>query len=147
MKRMALTALALIGVFVALYLTLYKLGMIGTLSCGTGGCERVNTSHWAQFLGIPVAVWGLGFYIVTFVLAFASTTPRLAGHAGLSALLTLICGAGVLFSAWLTYLELFVIHAICRYCVASAIIVLLMFVISWLDWRETRAIPRPITPA
>jgi uncharacterized membrane protein len=58
-----------------------------------------------------------------------------------------MCGVGVLFSAWLTYLELFVIHAICRYCVASAIIVLLMFVVSWLDWRDARGVTRSATRA
>jgi len=138
MKRMVLAALALVGVFVALYLTLYKLGMIGVLACGTGGCERVNTSQWAQFLGMPVSVWGLAFYLVTFIVAFVGTTPRQADNVGLSKLLTAMCGVGVLFSAWLTYLELFVIGAICRYCVVSAVIVTVMFVVSLMDWRTRR---------
>ena len=45
MRRMVIAALALVGVFVALYLTLYKVGTIGHLACGFGGCERVNTSR------------------------------------------------------------------------------------------------------
>jgi len=141
MKRMALTALALFGVLIALYLTLYKLGMIGVLACGTGGCERVNTSQWAQLLGMPVSVWGLGFYVAAFVVAFAGTTPRYADAVGVSKLLTLMCGIGVLFSAWLTYLELFVIQAICRYCIVSAVLVTVMFIVSWLDWRDAQRRP------
>jgi hypothetical protein len=49
-----LTALiALIGVFLSLYLTLFKLGYIGTLACGTGSCETVQLSKWGDFLGLP----------------------------------------------------------------------------------------------
>ena len=69
-KRMLVALVALAGVFVALYLTLYKLGYIGTLACAVGSCETVNTSRWATFLGMPVAVWGLGFYVVALALAF-----------------------------------------------------------------------------
>ena len=147
MKRMIFSALALIGVFVALYLTMYKTGSIGTLSCGTGGCERVNTSEWADFFGVPTAIWGLAFYLATFGAGFAGTFPRLEARRDLSLLLVAMCGVGVLFSAYLTYLELFVIHAICRYCVASAIIVTLMFIVSWLDLRDHPAVTRVTTRA
>ena len=58
---MIVAALALAGIFVALYLLLYKLGMIGALSCAVGSCEIVNSSKWATFLGLPVAGWGVGF--------------------------------------------------------------------------------------
>lgn len=57
---MAMAVLALAGIFVALYLLLYKLGMIGNLNCSVGSCETVNTSKWATFLGFPVAAWGSG---------------------------------------------------------------------------------------
>src|SRR5665647_357654 len=72
-KRMIVAALALAGVFIALYLLLYKLGMIGHLSCNIGSCETVNTSKWARLMGIPVAGWGLAFYAALFVLAMVST--------------------------------------------------------------------------
>ena len=131
---MLLALLALVGVFVALYLTLFKIGVIGVLSCNIGSCEAVNTSRWATFLGLPVAAWGLGTYIVILVLALAGmqgVAPRLT--AWLTALIT---GWGVLFSAWLTYLELFVIHAICMWCVISATLMLLLFVTSVFDLRQ-----------
>ena len=68
---MVIALVALVGALVALYLTLYKIGVIGVLSCNIGSCESVNTSRWATFLGLPVAAWGLGTYIVILALALA----------------------------------------------------------------------------
>lgn len=133
MRRMTIAALALIGVFVALYLTMYKLGVIGHLACGIGGCERVNTSKWAIFAGAPVAAWGLAFYIATFVVALVGTSANLARRPEISYLLLAMSFTGVAFSAWLTYLELYVIEAICKYCVSSAVIVTLIFLVSIAD--------------
>lgn len=133
-RREAVAALALAGIFVALYLTLYKLGMIGELSCRVGSCETVNSSRWAEFLGAPVAAWGVGFYLVTFAVALAGVRERFAGDRRVSLALVLLSGFGVLFSAWLTYLELFVIRAICQWCVVSAVIVLAIFLVSLWDY-------------
>ncbi len=135
---MIIAVLALIGGFVAVYLALFKMGYIGQLTCSIGGCERVNTSSWATFLGIPVALWGVGFYLVTFLVAFIGTLDRLVGDRRIAVLLTVLTGTGVIYSAWLTYLELFVIHAICQYCVVSAIVVTVMFVVSMLELRDKR---------
>ena len=143
-RRMLTTLVALVGFFVALYLALYKTGVIGTLACGTGGCDTVQTSRWADLLGLPVAVWGVAYYALVFVLAFAGVQERWAESRGLALALLLVTGWGVLFSAWLTYLELFVIHAICRWCVVSAVIALALFGLAWWDWRATR---RAMTPA
>lgn len=132
---MLIAALALIGVFVALYLALYKLGMIGHLACTVGGCEQVNTSRWAMFFGAPVATWGVGFYIVTFIVALVGTMPAQVANQRISVLLTVLSLGGFLFSAWLTSLELFVIHAICQYCLVSAVIVTIIFVLSVADLR------------
>ena len=133
---MIVAALALAGIFVALYLLLYKLGMIGALSCAVGSCEIVNTSKWATFLGLPVAGWGVGFYIGLFVLAMASTREEYAESRTISAVLLAVATTGVVFSGWLTYLELFEIHAICQWCVVSAIIVTVIFFVTIADYRE-----------
>ena len=138
-KRMIAAALAMSGMFVALYLTLYKLGVIGQLTCTVGSCETVNTSQWSTLLGQPVALWGLGFYVATLCVTIAGVQERDADSRGLSQLLVAMSGTGVLFSAWLTYLELFVIHAICMWCVISAIIVSLIFIVSVMDLREVSA--------
>ena len=130
--------LAFIGVFVSTYLTLYKLGYIGELQCAVGSCETVNTSRWATFLGLPVAAWGLGFYIAALALVMLGIQPRYADSRAFSVALVGLTGWGVLFSGWLTYLELFVIDAVCMWCVISAIIVVLMFIVSIADLRDFR---------
>ena len=137
MKRMAIAALSLAGVFVALYLTLFKIGIIGHLACTLGGCEQVNTSRWATFFGAPVAMWGLGFYVTAFIIAFVGTTPRYVAQRSVSVILAAMSLVGFLFSAWLTYLELFVIHAICPYCVVSACLVTLICLVSVADLLTT----------
>jgi uncharacterized membrane protein len=133
---MIVAALALAGIFISIYLTLYKLGVIGELSCSIGSCETVNTSRWSMFLGLPVAAWGLFFYLDVFVIAFLGTMPRWENQPVISIILVAQAAIGVLFSAWLTYLELAVIHAICIWCVTSAIIVLIILVVSVADLRE-----------
>ncbi len=133
---MAMAVLALAGIFVALYLLLYKLGMIGQLNCSVGSCETVNTSKWATFLGFPVAAWGVAFYLGMFALSVLGVQQRYADSRSMSQALLLFSGTGVLFSAWLTYLELFVIHAVCQWCVVSAVIVTAIFVLAVFDYRE-----------
>jgi uncharacterized membrane protein len=135
---MILGTLALIGVFVSTYLTLYKLGYIGQLQCAVGSCETVNTSRWATFLGLPVAAWGLGFYVLALALVMVGIQERYADSRGLSVLYVVLTGWGVLFSGWLTYLELFVINAICVWCVTSACIVAIMFLVAIADLRDFR---------
>lgn len=136
---MLVALVALAGAFVALYLTLYKLGYIGTLVCAVGSCETVQTSKWATFLGIPVGAWGVGYYVVVFLIALVGLRASLSEHVGLSQLLAGLTGFGLTFSLWLTYLELYVIHAICMWCVISAILATSLFVICVLDLREVRS--------
>lgn len=135
---MIVAALALVGIFISIYLTLYKLGVIGELSCTLGSCETVNTSRWSVFLGLPVAAWGVLFYLDVFGVALLGTLPRWDNEPVISIALVAEAAIGVLFSAWLTYLELAVIHAICIWCVASAFIVTVIFVVSVADLREVR---------
>ena len=139
-KRMLVALVALAGVFVALYLTLYKLGYIGTLACAVGSCETVQTSKWATFLGFPVGGWGVAYYLFVLALAVVGLTGRFADSRGISQILLGVTAFGMLFSFWLTYLELFVIHAICQWCVISAVLATLLFVLSWLDFREVAAL-------
>ncbi|MGH7638324.1 MAG: vitamin K epoxide reductase family protein [Gemmatimonadaceae bacterium] len=140
-RRMATALVALVGLFVALYLWMYKAGFIGALACGAGQCETVQLSRWATLLALPVAAWGVGFYAVVFIVALLLVQERFAESRGLALALLLLTGWGVLFSGWLTYLELFVIHAICRWCVVSAVIAGVLFVLAFLDWRRSRSTP------
>jgi uncharacterized membrane protein len=136
--RQAIAVLALAGTFIALYLTLYKIGVVGELTCSVGQCEMVNTSKWAVFLGVPVAAWGLLTYLALFALALAGSQDRFESSRGISLALAALAGWSVLFSAYLTYLELFVIHAICVWCATSAGIMVVVFLASLFDLRLTR---------
>lgn len=135
-KRMIIAALALGGVGLSTYLAMYKLGLIGTLACGSGGCETVQMSKWATLLGLPVAVWGLLYYVALFVVAFVGTMERFVDSPWVSHALLLLTSWGVAFSIWLTYLELYVIYAICRFCVVSAVLVTVTFLVSVFEWRN-----------
>ena len=134
--RMTAVLLSLAGLFISAYLYLFKLGMIGSLACGTGGCETVQLSPWSRFGGVDVALIGVLGYAGLLVLTLAALQPGLAGRRWPATLLAGLAGIGVLFAAYLTYLELFVIHAICRWCVASAFLILAIFVVALLDLRR-----------
>ena len=138
-KRMIIAALSLGGLGLATYLAMYKLGFIGALACGAGSCEVVQLSRWGTLFGLPVAVWGVGFYLLLFLVAFLGTTDRFAEEPWVSHALLALTGWGVVFSAWLTYLELYVINAICRFCVVSAVLVAITFIVSVFEWRSRPA--------
>ena len=141
-RRNAIAVLALAGVFLSTYLALYKLGFIGSLACGSGDCERVQASRWATFLGQPVAVWGVAFYLAMFGTSLAGSFQALAPSRAVSVALVLVSAWGVLFSGWLTWLEVAQIHAICRFCVVSALLVLVLFVLSVRELRMLEPPPR-----
>ena len=143
-KRMLMAIISLVGLMIAIYLTLYKYGVIGSLVCSVGSCEKVQTSKWSTLLGLPVATWGIGFYASMLVLTFAGIQERFAESRGLTLGLLLLTGWGVIFSSWLTYLEWRVINAWCQWCVVSAVLVAALFVLALFDWRDQRV---TITPA
>jgi uncharacterized membrane protein len=122
-SRQAIALLALVGFFVALYLWLHTLGIGGPLQCGTGGCDTVQTSRWAVFLGFPVALYGVVGYFGILVVALAALRPAALVQRKWNVVLVGMASVGVVFTVYLTYLELFVIHAICRWCVTSAVII------------------------
>ena len=134
--RMAAALLALVGVLLATYLYLYKIGVIGTMVCGTGSCEVVQTSRWSRFLGIEVSLIGLLGYVAILGVSLVGLNPAHVERRWPDNWLLLLSGGGLAFSAYLTYLELFVIDAICRWCVVSAVIISLIFVVSLLARRR-----------
>ncbi len=113
--------LAVAGIAVAGYLTLVAYDD-ALLVCGLGDCATVQNSPYAKVAGIPIALFGMLLYLTLAGLALA----RWRGLGRLDVLTSLAFGlalAGTLYSAYLTYLELFVIHAICQWCVTSAVLV------------------------
>ena len=138
---MGIAVLSLLGLIIAIYMYLYKIGAIGALACGSGGCETVQLSPQARFLGVEVALIGILGYAVMFAVALAGLQPRFAAATWPGRLLVLLSAGAVLFTAYLTYLELFVIHAICRWCVGSAVIILLIFGLALRDLRRSAGQP------
>jgi uncharacterized membrane protein len=136
-RRMAVALLSVAGLFVAAYLYLYKIGAIGTIACGTGGCETVQLSAESRFLGVEVALIGVVGYAGLLLLALLSLQPRFGGRSWPLILLVAASGIAVGFTAYLKYLEFFVIHAICRWCVASAVIITLLFVLAVIELVRT----------
>jgi uncharacterized membrane protein len=135
-RRRTIALISLLGLFLAAYLTLYKLGYIETLACGTGSCEVVQSSKWSTLFGQPVALWGVGFYLAMLGLSLAGSFGSLEESRAVGVGLALLSGSGVLFSGWLTYVEIGLLHAICRYCVVSACLVVVLFALSILDLRS-----------
>jgi uncharacterized membrane protein len=126
-------ALALFGTVVSAYLTWVHYSGQLALCIGVGGCETVQSSRYAEIAGFPVAVLGLGAFAAVTVLAGlrlrTDAAPwTLTGLFGVTL-------AGTLFAVYLTYLELFVIHAICPWCVTVDSVMVALFAIALLELR------------
>ena len=134
---MAIAVLSLGGLLIATYMLLYKLNVLATLACGTGGCETVQASPWAMFLGIPVPAWGVAGYLALMVAAMVGLQPRFADSRGLAAILLGMATFAFGFSMYLTAIEAFRIHAWCRFCIASAIVATLIFLAALPELRRT----------
>jgi uncharacterized membrane protein len=126
--RFAVAGLAMAGVAVAAYLT-YTSYAETTIACTTGGCEAVQSSDYAELLGVPVAVLGLLAYLL--LLGTAFFTLELARLAG-----AVVAVSGALFAAYLLFAQLFLIDAICQWCVASDVLIGLLAVSSVLRLRS-----------
>jgi len=118
--RLAVGILSAAGAAVAGYLT-YARYTDTTLVCATGGCETVQRSDYALLAGIPVAVLGLGAYLI--LLGTALSASELARVVG-----AVVAVSGTLFAAYLLYAQIVVIDAVCQWCVASDVLIALLAV-------------------
>ena len=130
--RLTSLALAVVGSAVSAYLTWVHYSGQLALCLGAGGCEIVQASRYAELAGVPVALLGLA----AFVAATAIATLRLRSDAPWTLTAQFGIGlGGTLFAAYLTYVELFVIHAICPWCVIADSAMVVLFVVSLLELR------------
>jgi uncharacterized membrane protein len=132
----ASAAIALIGLLISAYLAWTRLAG-GLPVCGPlHGCETVALSAYSELAGIPVAYLGLAFSGVLLCLALAwwlrADRRALIGLYGFGLV-------GVLFVAYLTYLELFVIGAICVWCASYAVSVVVGWIVAALALRRSSA--------
>jgi uncharacterized membrane protein len=132
--RFVIGALAVLGLLISGYLSwVHYAGVAPVCVGGSGGCQSVQASSYATIFGVPVAALGLVSYSGLLLAAL------LRGEAGVY-LGLLVALVGTLFSAYLTYLEVFVIHAICEWCVASAALMVGALIWSAFEaWRLTKA--------
>jgi uncharacterized membrane protein len=134
--RMGAALMSLLGLLISAYLYLYKIGRIGTLACGSGACETVQTSSWSRFAGVEVALIGVLGYAALLLVALVAIQTADSGRRWPADVLAAMAAGGVLFSVYLTYLELFVIQAICRWCVGSGAIIVTILVLALLARRR-----------
>jgi uncharacterized membrane protein len=124
-----------IGLLIALYLTWIDVTDSSALCIGFGGCDIVRASRYSRISGIPVAVLGVIGYLLIGLALYAETRAEWSKITFLNMEFGLSL-SGTIYSAYLTYLEIAVIYAICPYCVASATIMVVMLIIS--SWRLVR---------
>ena len=134
---MPLLLATLVGTGISGYLAVLRL--IGEVAaCGpSGGCATVQTSEYAVLFGVvPVAFLGFGMSVVLVVLAV--TWWRRADRRALLGMYALLL-LSTAFVAYLTYLELFVIEAICPWCVSYAITTIVALLLAALAMRKSSA--------
>jgi uncharacterized membrane protein len=116
----------LIGLVDSVYLAWIKLTDSLAVCGGIGNCESVNSSRFAEIGGIPIALIGaVGYLAILVVLVLDDRKP--VWRDGLRLTLFGFTLTGTLFSLYLTYLEVFVLRAICPYCVLSAVAMAVLF--------------------
>lgn len=114
--------LALIGVAITAYIE-YERATGGQIACGTGGCEEVQSSKYAELLGVPVAVLGLVAYAVVFLTALVrAPAAALAGAT--------IALAGLAFAVYLLAVQAFVLDAYCTWCLASDAVLVVLAILA-----------------
>ena len=122
--RMIATFVAAFGLGVATYIAIEAAGGDAPACiAGSSGCETVANSTYSHLLGVNIAVFGIAGYALLLAAALLrGDGARMAGF-GLSL-------AGFGYSVFLTYLELFKIEAICQWCMASAVLMTVLFGLS-----------------
>jgi uncharacterized membrane protein len=131
--RIPMIVLTVLGVGIASYVTYVHYAGIKPACTAGESCTKVQTSIYSELAGVPVALMGLIGYVAILASLLAPETERTR-----FATLALTLG-GFGFSAYLTYRELFSIHAICEWCVTSAIVMTLLMLLS--VWRFLSGAP------
>ena len=117
---------ALAGTLIALYLLLHDLGL-SSIICPIAGCDKVQASEYAKWFGIPVAAFGLAGFVTLLGLSVTGLFKPRVLNLPIRTLILTVSSLGLLAYIPLTYLELFVIHAICFWCVTSSLMMLGVF--------------------
>jgi uncharacterized membrane protein len=141
--RMAVTLFALLGMLDAVYLTLTRFFPSVGLTCplAGSGCETVQMSPWSTFPpggGAPIAVLGIIGYLVLFGLGLAALQTERLGRVALPVALLVVASGGIATAIYLVSIQLFVITAVCFWCVISALLMVGIWIAAFIDWRLWR---------
>ncbi len=141
--RMAIATLSLIAGISAVYLHMYKRGLVGSLSCASGdGCNRAMFSRWGWFLGVDVALIGVIGYALLLTASIMNLQPRWQGKRWPAGLLLGLSLLGFLFTLRLKYGEFVILRTFCPWCAISAVSITVITGLSVYLWREAS---RPTT--
>jgi protein-disulfide isomerase/rhodanese-related sulfurtransferase/uncharacterized membrane protein len=127
MRKSLLLVLSLLGVFISAYLWWVYTSPAHALVCLGTGCDAVRLSSYAVLWGFPMPIYGVAMYAVLVLLIFAEQLMASQLARRIRYLFTILAAVGFCFSLYLTWLEGFVIHAWCAWCVASAITITFIF--------------------
>jgi uncharacterized membrane protein len=133
---LAILILSLLGGGVSAYLVYVHYAPEALICLGGSGCATVQLSIYAQVHGVPVALFGVLSYLALAMSALGRLWTKDPLKVWLAIAVFAISLIGVMYSAYLTYLELFVIYAICQWCVVSAALMAAVFVLAVFDLRR-----------
>ncbi len=133
-RLLVITILAAIGALVSAYLLTVHWSWWQAVCLGVGDCESVNLSRWSELFGIPVALLGGLAYLAIIAACLLIARNIYAEFARFA--LFFIAAIGFAFSAYLTYIELFVLRAVCPWCVLSAILIAVIAILSAIEMRN-----------
>lgn len=133
--RKASIVLSIIGLIDSSYLTWIKLGDQEIMCANVGGCDVVNSSRYSEIGGVPIALLGaVAYFVILVFLLIENRSDFLQENSSLYIFgLSLV---GTLYSGYLTYLEIAVINAVCPYCVLSAVMMSVIFILSIVRLRQ-----------
>ena len=125
----ALVALAIIGLLVSVYMTIFKITSNDSMCIGSKDCSVVNDSRYSEIYGIPVAVVGALGYAAILAVLLLERNPGFFKQNGTMLLFGLSL-TGFLFTLYLIFLEIFLIKAYCPFCITSQVAMTLIFILS-----------------
>ena len=142
--RMVIAVLALVAALVALYLHLWKLGLVGALSCTANrGCEVAMASQWGWFLGVDVALIGAVGYALLLGVALWGAQPERAWSPTPTLILLALIVPAMLFTVRLKWAEWVMLKTFCPWCFESTVTIVACLVLALLDLRRVRQATGP----
>jgi uncharacterized membrane protein len=121
--------LSIIGLLVAIYMTIFKLTNNESMCIGNSGCSVVNASGYSEVNGIPVAVIGVIGYLAILGILWLERKPGFFKTNG-SMILFGLSLTGFLFTVWLIFVEVALIKALCPFCITSQVMMTAIFILS-----------------